>query len=181
MEQIITRKSHRLKNYNYSSNGSYFITICVKNKECLLGEIVVGDGAHGVPDYTDKNDIIYLKSVNAEMVLSDSGKVVEKYIETSKSAYSGLTVDNYIIMPNHIHMIISLCNETYKCKFLPCHDMIPQYVSTFKTLITKETGFSMFQRDYHDHIIRDEKEYAKIWNYIDANPSNWVTDRFYMY
>jgi len=182
MKKFYEHKSHRLKNYNYGSNGSYFITICVKNKECLLGEIsVVAVDAHGDRQTDNINDLIYLKSTSAKMILSDFGHIAEKYIETSKAVYSGLTVDNYIIMPNHIHMIISLNNESEECKLHPWHDMIPQYISSFKTLVTKEIGFSIFQRDYHDHIIRNEKEYEKISDYIDTNPSNWVADRFYMY
>ena len=92
-----------------------------------------------------------------------------------------LTIDNYVIMPNHIHLILSLHNDSFPHDRKPCHDIIPSYVAAFKSLITKEIGFSMFQRDYHDHIIRNENEYQKIWDYIDTNVSNWVADRFYMY
>lgn len=188
MKKFYEHKQHRLKNYNYSSNGSYFITICVKNKECLLGDITVAVDAHGdrFDAHGDRktdniNDLICLKSSGAKMILSDFGHITKKYIETSKSAYQGLSVDNYVIMPNHIHMILSICNDALICTEKPCHDLIPTYVSTLKTLITKEIGFSMFQRNYHDHIIRNEKEYEKIWDYIDTNPSSWVADRFYMY
>ena len=78
-------------------------------------------------------------------------------------------------------MILTVSNEALICKSRPCHDIIPMYISSLKTLIAKETGFSMFQRNYHDHIIRNENEYQKIWDYIDTNESNWVADRFYMY
>lgn len=190
MKKIYEHKSHRLKNYNYSSNGSYFVTICVKNKECILGEIIsindnnyvtVAVDAHGDRQTDNINDLIYLKSTSAKMILSEMGLIVEKYLESSKTVYSSLSLDNYVIMPNHIHMIISLNNETDECKLLPCHDMVPQYISSFKTLVTKEIGFSIFQRNYHDRIIRNEREYEKIWNYVQTNPSNWVADRFYMY
>ena len=188
MKKFYEHKQHRLKNYNYSSNGSYFITICVKNKECLLGDITVavdayGDrfDAHGDRKTDNINDLICLKSSGAKMVLSDFGHITKKYIETSKSVYQGLSVDNYVIMPNHIHMILSICNDVLICTEKPCHDLIPTYVSSLKTLITKEIGFSIFQRNFHDHIIRNEDEYEKIWDYIDTNPSSWVADRFYMY
>ena len=175
------RKSHRLQNYNYSNNGSYFITICTKNKECLLGDIV-GDDVLGIPHHTkNANDLIYEKSQQAHMILSDYGEITKKYIEEGKTKLTHLSVDNYVIMPNHIHLIISVQSDKLLCKAKSCHDVIPMYVSSLKTLITKEIGFSMFQRDYHDHIIRNEKEYEKIWDYIDTNVSNWVSDRFYMY
>ena len=181
MKKFYEHKQHRLKNYNYSSNGSYFITICVKNKECLLGDITVMVDAHGDRKTDNINDLICLKSSGTKLVLSDFGHITKKYIETSKSVYQGLSVDNYVIMPNHIHMILSICNDALICTEKPCHDLIPTYVSSLKTLITKEIGFSIFQRNFHDHIIRNEDEYEKIWDYIDTNPSSWVADRFYMY
>ena len=181
MKKFYEHKSHRLQNYNYSSNGSYFITICTKNKECLLGDIVVAVDAHGNRQTDNVNDLIYQKSTNAKLLLSEYGKITEKYIKSSNTAYDYLSVDNYVIMPNHIHLIISVQSDKLLCKAKSCHDVIPMYVSSLKTLITKQIGFSLFQRDYHDHIIRDEKEYEKIWDYIDTNVSNWVADGFYMY
>ena len=185
MNNYPCRKSHRLKNYNYSSNGSYFITICIKNKECLLGDIIVGVDALIDPIISAKpdniNDLIYQKATNAEMILSSYGEIIKNYIERGKSSYETLTVDNYVIMPNHIHLILSISFEEEMVSKDLQHALIPKYVRTLKTLITKEIGFSMFQRDYYDHIIRDEKEYEKIWNYIDTNVSNWMSDRFYMY
>ena len=180
MKKYYEHKQHRLKNYNYSNNGSYFITICVKNKECLLGDIVAVD------DPIDRqnqniNDLIYQKATNAKMILSDYGKITKKYIDSSNTAYENLKVDNYVIMPNHIHIILSVNNNVLICKSKPWHDIIPTYVSSLKSLITKEIGFPVFQRNYHDHIIRDENEYEKIWNYIETNVSNWVADRFYMF
>ena len=181
MKNYRFRKSHRLKNYNYSTNGSYFITICVKNKECLLGDIVGGD-VHGAPEPTENiNDLIYAKASTAHMVLSEYGKIVKEHIETGKEKLTDLSIDNYVIMPNHIHLILSVQNDNFICSVQPCHDRIPQYISSLKTLTTKQIGFPIFQRDYHDHIIRDETEYEKIWGYIDTNVSNWVADRFYMY
>ena len=179
MKKYYEHKQHRLKNYNYSSNGSYFITICVKNKDCLLGDIVAVD------DPIDRqnqniNDLIYQKATTAKMILSDYGKIIDIYIKSTPVAYHNLKIDNYVIMPNHLHLIISISTEQ-EISAQPQYAIIPNYIKAFKHLITKEIGFSMFQRNYHDHIIRDEKEYEKIWNYIDTNVSNWVSDRFYMF
>mgnify|MGYP003295365518 CR=1 FL=1 len=181
MKKFYEHKSHRLQNYNYSSNGSYFITICTKNKECLLGDITVADDTVSDLQTDNINDSIYHKSINAKIILSDYGKTTYKYIESSKTAYENLAVDNYVIMPNHIHLIISVSSAQQTLSSSPQHALIPHYVATLKLLITRETGFSLFQRNYHDHIIRNEKEYEKIWDYIDTNVSNWVADRFYMY
>ena len=87
--ELPKRKSNRLKNYNYSQNGAYFITICTHNKECTLGKIVGG----GVLD----TPIMYL---------SNFGEIVKKQIDEINSIYTDLEISKYIIMPNHIHFII---------------------------------------------------------------------------
>ena len=180
MKKFYEHKPHRLQNYNYSSNGSYFITFCVKNKECLLGEIVAVDALIDRPT-NNPNDSIYIKATSSEMILSDYGKIILNHIETGKTKYNNISVDNYVIMPNHLHMILSVSDENTIKSSCVQHALIPEYIRTLKTLTTKEIGFSIFQRNYHDHIIRDEKEYEKIWDYIDTNVSNWVADGFYMY
>ncbi|MBR2476769.1 MAG: hypothetical protein IKB50_01390 [Clostridia bacterium] len=85
------RKPTRLKEYDYSSPGAYFITVCVKDKKHILGKIV-GDDAHIVP----KNE------------LSEYGRVCDKYIKNINNKYENVSVDKYVIMPNHIHLLISL-------------------------------------------------------------------------
>lgn len=198
MNNLPKRKPNRLPYYNYSSNGSYFITFCVKQRECLLGDIVVGGDVHGAPLQPDRyspvncfdvhgapkhvkdTDTKKSTSDGSDIVLSEYGEVVKKYIELGKTKLKGITIDKYVIMPNHIHMILSVQNDDFICSEKPCHDIIPTYVSTLKTLITKEIGFSLFQRNFHDRIIRDEKEYEKIWNYIDRNPELWAEDTFYI-
>lgn len=181
MKKIYEHKQHRLKNYNYSSNGSYFITICVKNRECLLGEIPpVAVDVHGDRRLLNDTNTVNSLRDSARVILSEYGNTVKKYIEDGKTRCNNLTVDKYVIMPNHIHMILSICNDEFICTERSCNDRVPTYVSTLKTLITKETGFSLFQRNFHDHIIRNEEEYEKIWDYIDLNPLNWAEDCFYI-
>ena len=141
------RKSPRLLEYDYSTEGAYFITICVKDRHEVLGKIL-------------DNSI-----QDCEVQLSEYGAVVEKYIDQIQG------MDKYVIMPNHLHMIIFI-NEAKETS-------ISQRIKTFKTLVTKELGFSIFQRSFHDHIIRNEKEYLQIWEYIENNPVNWATDCFY--
>ena len=85
-------------------------------------------------------------------------------------------------MPNHIHLIIQIDNGTMWASSptkQPQSNKVSNIVRSIKTLTTKEIGKPIFQRSFHDHIIRGENDYLKIWNYIDTNPSKWKDDCFY--
>ena len=167
MSDLPVRKRNRLKNYSYSQNGIYFLTVCTKNKECILGR-VVGGGDLDAP----------------KMILSDYGKVVEKYIQSIESAYSDITMMNYVIMPNHIHMIVMIYSDDNI--FLrsqtetSANDIIPIMIAAFKKFVDKEIGFNIWHRSYHDHVIRSEKGFETIWDYIEDNPARWKKDCFYL-
>ncbi len=154
------RKPTRLKEYDYSTNGAYFITICTNKRKELLSKINVGDGAYTVP----KNN------------LSEIGLICDKYINNINIKYKNATVDKYVIMPNHIHLIIFL-HGTMRASS-PTGNIIT-IIRSLKTMVTKEIGYSMWQRSYHDHIIRGEKDYQRIWEYIDTNVLKWEKDCFY--
>ena len=154
------RKPVRLKGYDYSTSGAYFITICTKERAELLSKIIVGDDAHIVP----KNQ------------LSDYGLICDKYINSINIKYENVSVDKYVIMPNHIHLIIFLHGTMWASS--PTMN-IESIIRSFKTLVTKEIGNPIWQRSYHDHIIRGEKDYLKIWEYIDTNVIKWNEDCFY--
>ena len=154
------RKPLRLSNYDYSSVGAYFVTVCTKDRKNLLAKIV-GDDAYIVPEYR----------------LSEYGRICEKYIQSIENAYENVKVDQYVIMPNHLHMII-LLGGTMRASS-PTEIGIPSIVRSLKTMVTKEIGMPIWQRSYHDHIIRDEHDYKEIWNYIDTNILKWKLDRFY--
>lgn len=96
-----------------------------------------------------------------------------------KKYYKNTFVDTYVIMPNHIHMIIEL-RQTINGSMWSSPPTIPQIISTLKCLITKKIGFSIFQRNYYEHIVRNEKEYLKIQEYIKNNPLNWEEDELNM-
>ena len=91
-------------------------------------------------------------------------------------------------MPNHIHLIIEVLTTTGNDCVLngssqapnPTNEIIPKFVSLFKRHCNREIGKNIFQRSFHDHIIRGEKDYLKIWNYIDTNPQKWDEDCFYI-
>jgi len=136
------RKPTRLKGYNYSTPGSYFITICTKDRKQLLSKIV-GDDAHIVP----KNQLL------------NYGLICDKYINNINTKYENVSVDKFVIMPNHIHLIISLYGTM---RASSPTEKIENLIRSFKIMVTKEIGNSIFQRSYHDHIIRDKNDYQKI-------------------
>ena len=157
------RKFNRIKNYDYSQNGYYFITICTKDKQKLLCDIV-GGGAYDAP----------------KIVLSKAGETVDKYILSTKNI-PGITVDKYVIMPNHIHLLLSLENKNGTSRApSPTNNLISHSISTLKRFVGKELGENIFQRSFYDHIIRGEKDYLEIWNYIDTNPAKWQEDCYYL-
>ncbi|MBE6770482.1 MAG: hypothetical protein E7548_07020 [Ruminococcaceae bacterium] len=161
--ELPIRKPTRLKNYNYSSNGYYFITICTHNRKNILCDIV-GDGVYDIPKTT----------------LFHCGEIVEKYIQKMNYQYDNVCVDKYVIMPNHIHLILAVENSGTSRAPSPTNNAVSHAISTFKRFVNKEIGQNIFQRSFHDHIIRNEQDYLKIWNYIDTNPLKWEEDCFYI-
>ena len=151
------RKSTRLNGYDYSLSGVYFITICTKNKQCILSKIV-GEGFHALP----------------QNILTPIGTEIEKSIQNINDNYDGVTIEKYIVMPNHIHLIVILNNSGGHGN-PPLQNIIGQ----LKSYTTKKFGDTLWQRSYHDHIIRGEKDYQKIWEYIDTNVIKWENDCFY--
>jgi REP element-mobilizing transposase RayT len=197
--------SNRLRNWDYSGNGSYFITVVTQNRICNLGEIV-----------------------NNEMVLSDFGQIVKIQWEKSFELRNELFVYEYIIMPNHLHAIIILeknnlgnddvaddvdvthdrvethgraslrtpeIPEIRETVFIRKPKSISSFIAGFKSSVNSiiddyidQNNLNIpkynrknhfFQLNYHDHIIRDTDEFERIQNYITNNPFNWKDDKFY--
>jgi REP element-mobilizing transposase RayT len=157
MRELPVRKRIRLEDYDYSQNGAYFITLCVKDRHELLGKIHVGEH-------------IVLPQ------LSKIGKIVETSIKNIGAVYRSIKVDKYVIMPNHVHMI--LCIKTDSGSTM-CSPTISRIIKHCKEYVTKECGYSIWQRAYHDHIIRSEADYRRIWQYIDENPERWEEDIYF--
>ncbi|MBR1432043.1 transposase [Ruminococcus sp.] len=164
-----TRKYIRLKNYDYSSNGMYFITICAKNRNHYFSEITedpqcVGEAALGLPNVR----------------LTEIGKIVNNNIIMINDIYKYVSVEKYVIMPDHIHMILFISDYDTEIGGRPRAasptKSVNQIINGLKTISTKQIGFSVWQRSFHDHIIRNEREFLEICNYIDNNPINWVND-----
>ena len=167
------RKPTRLKYYDYSSAGAYFLTICVKDRKELLSKIIVGDGVLDVP----KN------------ILTQYGKIADKYINQMKEFYKHIDIDKYVIMPDHIHLILSITNAKTRKQMIENHGTsrtpsptkanseISKFISTFKRFCNKEYGENIWQRSYYDHIIRNEEDFLNIWKYIDGNPIKSETEK----
>lgn len=159
------RKQNRLKNYDYNQSGAYFITICTHNKANIFGEII--------------NDTLHL---------TEFGLIVEKHIQKMNTLYDEIVIDKYVIMPNHIHLIITNYKQN---DIVPTNDRtkstLSKMIQVFKSSVTKELGthtmrslqVPVWQKSFYDHIIRNEKEYQEIWEYIDTNPLKWRLDCYY--
>ena len=164
-KELPKRKELRLKQYNYSSAGAYFVTICIKDRKRILSDIIkpVGVGALDDPQ-------IRLKPI---------GKIIEKNLLSSQNI-PGVTIDRYVVMPDHIHVIIFLNPDEYATRKdgsskapTPTNEMLPHIVSTFKRFCNKEIGNNIFQRGYIEHIIRDREDYETRSKYIYENPIRW--------
>lgn len=154
------RKRNRLPCYDYSQPGAYFVTVCVKNREHILGEKVQNCRGR-CPHRPNTEDY-------GKIILSPIGKIAEKYIKTMCG------VQKYIIMPNHIHFMIVLDGSMWAST-----PTIPSIVRSFKTLVTKEIGYSIWQRSYYDHIIRNEEDFFQHIQYIEENPKKWKNDKYF--
>ena len=142
--------------YDYRHPGYYFITICTRNKAHTLGHIPVGA------------DVL----IGPHVVLSKTGCAVRDVILTMPS------VEHYVIMPNHIHLILHL-PETGDGPMGTSAPTVPMLVRYLKRSVTVACGNPVWQDDYYDHIIRDDADYLRIWEYIDINPAKWREDIYY--
>lgn len=164
-KEIPVRKRNRLVNYDYSSCGAYFITICTDSKKHLLWD-------KNTPDFVGE-DII--------LPLSHYGKIAEAAIKAIPEYYPHIEVQQYVIMPNHIHMILLIPYESGRIISSPTsrHADISTVVGQMKRYVSKKAGTVIWQRSFHDHIIRDGNDYEKISEYMFNNPINWEYDCFY--
>ena len=185
------RHSIRLKGYDYSADGFYFITICTKDRQHLFGRVV-----------------------NGEMVLNEKGKIVKsEWLNTINVRQGEVILHEFVVMPNHFHAIIEICrrgvSHTPQLRTPDggvCNtdkglcdmnrgvcDMnrgvcdtplrspsktVGAIVRGFKSAVSKKIGFSAWQRNYYEHIIRDARGFEKISKYIRDNPACWNMDRF---
>jgi len=199
------KKSIRLKNHNYSENGLYFITISIKNKLCLFGEIN-----------------------NNENILFDSGKMIEEYWLNLEKEFESIKLHNFIVMPNHFHWIVEIIRKNKDCNCIICNknnvlniqnydfnikknyfwidnseiilnnkicpynrELLWNIIWSFKWKTTNEYiknvyknnwlqfNQKLWQKNFYENIIKNEKMYLEIKNYIINNPKSWDEDKFY--
>lgn len=179
------RKSIRLEGYDYSQAGLYFITICVQNRECLFGEIVP----------------------TGEMILNDAGRMIVKWYNELENKFPDIRCDEMVVMPNHFHCIIEnvgilganvpvgadlrVCPNDGERNILGEHVGSPlrgvvqwfktmttnEYIRGVKTLDWPRFDGKLWQRNYWEHIIRNQNEYQRIAQYIINNPQKWQQDK----
>ena len=154
------RKPLRLKDYDYSQTGGYFITFCTENRAPLLSRITVGKAALRLP----------------QVELTEYGRITEKYIQNISVAYPHISVENYVIMPNHVHLLL-LVGDGGQGAARPT---VSAVVRSIKALVRKETGKSLFQNSFYDHILRDEQDFLIHWDYIETNPGKWAEDEYHI-
>ena len=169
--QFPNRKPNRLSDYDYSRNGAYFITICTKDSKRILSQIVE-DTTVGA------TACVGATIGRPQVTLTDIGQIVKSKIEKIQTVYYGVKVDNYVIMPNHIHLIISIDIEYGRPMVAPT---VSRIVNQFKGAVTKTAKQPVWQKGFHDHVIRDEEDYLTRWQYIDENPKKWLIgkDEYY--
>ncbi len=153
MNKLPKRKQIRIKDFDYSTAGAYFVTVCTRNRDKILWQpVVVGA------------DNIRPKSIP----LSTVGEIVEQGILQISEHYKSVTVDKYCIMPDHIHLIIRInCDESGRIISAPTLSTV---VGSLKRWVSKQAKNSIWQKSYYDHVIRNEQDYCEISEYIENNP-----------
>ncbi len=153
------RKPNRLQKFDYSTPHACFVTICTKNRRKLFWRDV---GA-----ITDR-----------PFALNAFGLIAEQCIREIPNHYSAVSVDHYAILPNHIHLLLQIHTDT------DGRSMIAPTISTvvrlMKGAVSKQAGFSVWQKGFYDHVIRSEADYREIWEYIEHNPDGWIKDSLFV-
>jgi len=159
------RRSLRLQGYDYSQPSAYFVTICTKNRKCIFGQIV-----------------------NYEMIVNAIGQIVVDFWSSLPDRYSNIELDEFTIMPNHVHCIIVITDFVETIHELSLQNqrrnmLLPKVMGYFKMNSAKAVnqlrstaGTSVWQANYYEHIIRNEAELDRIRQYILNNPAKWGED-----
>lgn len=158
------RKRIRLEHYDYGAPGAYFVTICTHEKRCILSHIAVGEGL-----------------APPEIHLTSIGKCVEEQIRALPQRYPTIRIDNYVMMPNHIHLIVTLHEGSGGASPSPTLCDVVRVIKSLTARLSRGIlgELPLWQRSYHEHVIRSEDDYRQIWEYIEDNPFRWAEDRYY--
>lgn len=163
--ELRERKSLRLKGYDYSGAGYYFVTVCTQDRAEIFW-----DGERAGLEPAPTNGL---------------GKLVAQTWLELPAHISGICVDRFVVMPNHFHGIVILKNGCVGAGSKPARTPLAEVMRQFKTFSAKKinemrgtSGRPVWQRGYYDHIIRNEADYLRIWQYIDTNPAQWAEDEY---
>lgn len=180
------RKPNRLPGYDYASHGAYFVTICTANREPLFWEMDNHGGNHkygnNKPGDNNQRGGNHVGAANsrpqATLYLSPAGRVVEHAIQDISAHYPAVSVDKYVIMPNHVHAIIRIETTGEDGRMISA-PTLSTVIGQMKRWVSKQLGRPIWQKSFYDHIIRNEKEYLDDWNYIHQNPGKWEEDELF--
>lgn len=168
-EQKPTRKQNRLSGFDYNNCGAYFITICTAERKNLFWQYVENESNNGVVGETT--------GLPKNQVLTKCGQIAKKVFLDIPRYYPAIQIDKQVVMPNHIHMILSIKADSNG------RPMVAPTISTViqqaKGIITKQVGYKVFQKSFYDHVIRNKQDYDSIWQYIDTNPLKWCDDELF--
>jgi len=168
MTELPKRKPNRLKDYDYSQDGAYFVTICAKGRSEIFATI----------DNAETQAATCRPYNGPKIVLSDIGQMIDISINNISKIYPFASVDTYVIMPNHVHIIISIYEHGRQVA-APTTG-VQTIIGHMKRSVSIQCGYSVWQKSFHDHIIRNENYYRRIAEYIESNPETWEEDCFYM-
>ncbi len=177
-QDLPKRKQLRWDKCDYSTEGRYFITICTQNRKPLLSRIHSG-AIHQSPAPRVGADVL---DGPQKIELSPFGKIIDRYLHQLDDFYETVKVDQYVIMPNHIHLILFVSQNGPSGTSAPTrqHSLVSQFVSTLKRFSNKEIGANIWQRSYFDHVIRDGEDYQNHLRYLYENPEKWQEDDLYV-
>ena len=167
-----TRKRNRLHLFDYKQTGAYFITTNTKNNEELFGRVI-----EEAPPPVNTDDVLNALQADSTsiMVLNAVGELVDSEVRRLNTLYDCVSVDFHVVMPNHVHMIISVVDSNGDSgKPPPLSDIIGHW----KRAVSVKLWFSPWQKSFYDHVIRNEDDYHRIAEYIVSNPARWHEDRY---
>lgn len=164
-KELPVRKKIRLEGYDYSSSGAYFVTICTNTKYGLLWKSVGADSIR--PSNTNGYDVL----------LSSYGEIIEKAIKNISVCYSNVEVDRYCIMPDHLHLILFITSDD--SGRIISAPTLSGIIGQMKRWVSKQLGFSIWQKSFYENIIKNEKAYREMCKYIYENPLKYKSERIF--
>ena len=171
-EELPQRKHPRLDNWDYSQVGSYFITICAENRRCLFSTVGRGLAPAVENPHLELNIVPQIET-------TVYGKILEEELSNITNRYPYAKIGEYVIMPNHIHFIITLSAGASP------RPTVTDIICAYKSIVTrrcKQMGYNekrLFQTSFFEHIIRNHDDYRETVTYIRQNPVNWLRDNLY--